>query len=269
MYLHLHFAERVRFRTDLKKNNQKDQQRIGSHSVKFQRGYKTYFGVRVQGAGGILQGRASHVRLFIPKELYAFVYGYIHVDPSLFLHEIPKSHCLVAPIVEYQYYVPNQCVTSKPFWFKIKVPHCITRKQDLQYVQVRHGDIHKGIRFTKLPSRNSFFLVDEKYITISTKQFSQFICTSCKNTCEGRGVALLFGKLTRWPGNPPLADLRLFLCSPLLHIRDYQEVRDWLCPLKDHNGGTHFCSASWFFDNVVNFCIHFDYYTLICKKLTS
>ena len=31
-------------------------------------------------------------------------------------------------------------------------------------------------------------------------------------------------------------------------------------------GGTHFCSASWFCDNVVNSCTHYDYYTLICKK---
>ena len=35
------------------------------------------------------------------------------------------------------------------------------------------------------------------------------------------------------------------------------------------SGGTHSCSASWFSDNVVNFCTHFDYYTLICKKLAS
>ena len=34
-------------------------------------------------------------------------------------------------------------------------------------------------------------------------------------------------------------------------------------------GDTHFYSASWFSDNVVNFCPHFDYYTLIGKKLAS
>ena len=226
MDLYFNSTERRPIQTDLKRNNQTDQQTIGSNSVEFQRGYKTYFGVRVQGAGGILQGTASHVRLFIPKKLYAFVCGYIHLDPKLFLHEIPKNHCLIAPIVEYHCYASNQCVTNKPLWFKIKVPHCIAQKDHLQSVQVRHGDIHKGIPFTKLPTRESFFLVDEKYIIISTTHFSQFICTSHKKTCKDRGEALLFGRLTRWPGNPSMADLRLFLLGPLLRIRDYREVPD-------------------------------------------
>ena len=194
--------------------------------MEIQKGSKTYFGVQVLGTGGILQSKASEVLLYIPKEVYGFIYGYIHTDPGPFLQYIPKTHCLVAPIVEYHY--AANCITNTQPWFKIKVPHRIRKKQDLQFIQVRHGDIHKGIAFTKLPSRSSFFLVDGKYITICTRHFSQFIYTSCKRTCEYQGVAFIFGKVSVWPGNPLKAALRLYLCSHLFSIKDYSEVRHYL-----------------------------------------
>ena len=95
--------------------------------MEFRKGYRTYFGVRVGGAGGILQGKASDVLLYISKGLQAFVYGYIHTDPGPFLQEIPEDHCLVAPIVEYHYEAKND-ISKTPLFFKIKVPHCVTRK---------------------------------------------------------------------------------------------------------------------------------------------
>ena len=168
----------------------KDQE-IGSHSVEFQKGWRTYFGVRVQGAGGILQNKASDVLLYISRGLHAFVYGYIHTDPVPFLEEIPEDHCLVAPIVEYHYEATND-VSNKQLFFKIKVPHCITQKKDLKSVQVQHGDIYSGIAFTQLPTPSSYFQVDDIYVTIYTRHFSQFICTSCNKICNGRGKAFVF-----------------------------------------------------------------------------
>ena len=181
------------------------------------------------GTGGILQGKASEVRLHIPKEANGFTCGYIHTDPGPFLQHIPQNHCLVAPIVEYHHYATN-CINNTQLWFKIKIPHSIRQKQDLQFIQVHHGHIHKGIDFTKLPSHSSLFLVDDKYITICTRQFSQFIFTSCKRICKYQGVTFIFGKVSVWPGNPLKAALRLYLCSHLFSIKDYSEVREYLRP---------------------------------------
>ena len=67
-----------------------------------------------------------------------------------------------------------------------------------------------------------------------------------------------------------------FICcleSSQQHVACCQECSGQQNFMSEHflgnNGGTHFCSASWFSNNVVNFCTHFDYYTLICKKLVS
>ena len=174
----------------LSDNYYKDQN-VGSHAVEFQKGWRTYFGIQVHGAGGVLQGKGSAVLLYISKGLWAFVYGYIHTDPSPFLQEIPEDHCLVAPIVEYHYEASND-VTNKQHFFRIKVPHCVSQKEDLKSIQVHQGDIHMGITFTKLPTTSSYFQVDEKYVTIYTRHFSQFICTSCNKICKGQGKAFMF-----------------------------------------------------------------------------
>ena len=105
------------------KTKYKKDQTIGNHSVEFQKGRRTYFGVRVGGAGGILQGKASNALLYIPKSIQAFVYGHIHTNHGPFLQEIPEDHCLVAPIVEYHYEATKH-LSNKNVIFKIKVPHC-------------------------------------------------------------------------------------------------------------------------------------------------
>ena len=205
------------------KTKYKKDQRIGNHSVEFQKGRRTYFGVRVGGAGGILQGKASNALLYIPKSLQAFVYGHIHTNHGPFLQEIPEDHCLVAPIVEYHYEATKH-LSNKNVIFKIKVPHCVTRKEDLKFIQVQHGNIHNGVAFTQLPTFNSYFKVGENYITIYTRQFSQFICTSCQDVCHGQARAFMFGKVTPRTTLDPTTSLRLYMCSPLHNIRDYKKV---------------------------------------------
>ena len=204
------------------RNYDRDQE-VGNHSAEFQKGYRNYFGVRVQGTGGLLQGSASDVLLYIPKGLQAFVYGYIHTNPWPFRQHIPEDHCLVAPIVEYHYHEGDNS-GNRRLWFKIKVPHCVTKKEDLKSIQVLHGDIHRGISFSQLSPSNGYFQVDEKYVTIYTRRFSQFICTSCNKICNGKGKAFIFGKVTARETMQSTADLRLYLCSPLHNIRDYRTV---------------------------------------------
>ena len=129
---------------------------------------------------------------------------------------------MVAPIVEYHYEAKND-ISKIPLFFKIKVPHYVTRK-DLKSIQVRHEDIHNGVPFTQLPTRNSYFLVDDKYITIYTRRFSKFICKSCNNVCKRRGKALIFGRVTPRKTIEYTAALRLYICSPLHNISDYKNM---------------------------------------------
>ena len=168
---------------------------------------------------------ASEVELHIPKELDAFFVGHVHTNPKDFLHIIPGGECLVSPIVEFQ------CIPEtsplKSTWFRIDVPHCL-QPQDIKKLKVRHGDIRKNIPFAEVPSNDCYFRVYEKYVTIFTRHFSQFVCTSCEKICHGEGKALIFGSNSPAGYLPKTASLRLYVCSPLFRIADYKMVSSLL-----------------------------------------
>ena len=67
----------------------------------FCRGYKQFYGIRVRGNRAVLQGPKSDVKLQVPPGLHGLISGHMHTDPTPFLHAIPESECLVAPIVDY------------------------------------------------------------------------------------------------------------------------------------------------------------------------
>ena len=56
-----------------------------------QKGYRTFFGIRVYGQSAILQAPNSAVKLFIPDGLHGFVFGHIHTDVKSFLNVIPED----------------------------------------------------------------------------------------------------------------------------------------------------------------------------------
>ena len=67
----------------------------------FHKGYKTFYGTRVYGSKTILKAPDSDVRLHVPPDVEAFVYGHAHTDVQHFLSHSPEDECLVAPIAEY------------------------------------------------------------------------------------------------------------------------------------------------------------------------
>ena len=198
--------------------------RTGTYSTVVRKGRKKFFGIRVKGESTVLQGPDSDIKLYIPPGMNGVISGRVHTDPTPFIHAIPKSECLIAPIVDY--HVSNFSQHSPSVTtYKIEIPHCIKKKDLNSRIIVRHGDIYSDTRFTELPSDDSFFEVAENYIIIQTTHFSQFVCTSCKRVCEGEAVSFIFGSITPVQYKPIHAALRLYTCSPLYTILDFRKVR--------------------------------------------
>ena len=198
---------------------------VTKHTATFHKGYKSFIAARVNGRGGILQGAHSDVWLNIPEGLRGVVYGCVHTDPWPFLNAIPDNECLVAPIVEY-HFTPDRCRQNKNKMFVVKIRHCVKEPSDLSGIVIRHGDIHNNLEFETAPTPACFYEVDEQFITIYTTGFSQFICTrpGCVQSCVGQAKAFVFGKILPYTSQAPVASLRLYVCSPLHDIKDYENV---------------------------------------------
>ena len=186
-------------------------------SVTFHKGYKLFSGIQMNGKKSVLQGPGSDIQLHIPEGLLGFISGHAHTDPTPFLKVIPKSECLVSPIVEY-----NCCFTCncgiEPF--EIKIPHCVRNRKQLQHIRVWRGDIHKKLPFTK----HTNYRVHDQHLTIYTSRFSQFICTVCSESCHGNAKAFIFGRITPLRYLPIYSALRIYMCSPLYDITDFKRV---------------------------------------------
>ncbi len=190
----------------------------------------------VTGTGGILKSPHSDVCLEIPNGLHGTIEGYIDLDPKSYLEHIPESECLIAPIPDYTSNArQNNNDSSGQPYYKIKLRHTVTNENDLRFIKVRHGDIHNNTPFTLIPHKHTaqpgataFWQADREYITITTKHFSQFICSCCKMLCEDNVQAFVFGALRDIPRNGIHADMKVFLCPALFRIMDYR----WVCYLK-------------------------------------
>ena len=214
----MHFLHLEYLSSDIPEMTDSD---IGTYSATINRGYKQFCGIRVRRNRAVLQGPKSDVKLHIPDGLVGFISGHMHTDPTPFIHAIPESECLVAPIVDYTTCTEKPCFTN---WFKIVIPHCIDNKEDRKHVRVRHGDIYKNIPFSEIPSDDWFFVVRGQDIIIYTKHFSQFICTSCKKVCQAEAKAFIFGSIPSLQYRPIRAAVRLYITSPLYQIQDYNKV---------------------------------------------
>ena len=167
----------------------------------------------------MLQGPSSDIQLHIPKGLYGFIFGHAHTDPTPFLDHIPETECLVSPIAEYN----CSFISNYPEeLFKIKVPHCLKDQKQFQHIRVWHGDIYKKKPFYE----KCTFTVDREFINIRTSRFSQFICTvpECQESCQGNPKAFIFGRITPLRYLPIKSALRIYMCSPLYDILDFEKV---------------------------------------------
>ena len=191
-----------------------------NYAVVFNKGYRRFAGIRLLGRTAVLQAPQSSVKLYAPEGLDGFVYGHMHTDPAPFLYAIPESECLVSPVVDYHMFI-KECIRPDKS-FKIFVPHCINNAKDLKHIKVRCGDIHRNVPFSELSSDD--FDVNITHITIHTKHFSQFICTSCNNVCRAEANALIFGSMSPMWHTPTTAALRLYIASTLYTTQDFKKV---------------------------------------------
>ena len=167
----------------------------------------------------MLQGPESEIKLHIPEGLHGFISGHAHTNPTPFLNHIPESECLVSPIAEYNCFFTSSCPKGL---FKIKVPHCVSDQKQFQHIRVRHGDIYQKTPFYE----KCTFTVDKEFITIQTSKFSQFICSipECQESCYGNPKAFIFGRVTPLRYPPIKSALRIYMCSPLYDIKDFEKV---------------------------------------------
>ncbi len=195
------------------------------------------------GKSAILQRSTSDVQVGIPGGCFGTIKGHIELEPAMFLESIPKNECLIAPIPDMTFishgsYNDDKLMEINNLPFTLKIRHNVTNVNHLKYIRVRHGDIHKGIPFQILPRKDtkedgsdvqlpdSYWEADASNITITTLHFSQFLCISCKKTCDDTLVAFVTGNIKQC-GQDDIADIKLFLCPSLYNIMDYKTV-SWI-----------------------------------------
>ena len=113
--------------------------------------------------------------------------------------------------------------------FRIRLKHTLD-KEDLKYIQVRHGDIYDGTEFELIPHKDNnpdefeiFWEADINFITITTPDFSQFLCTICKKVCDTRLVAYVTGAIKEI-GPCTIAESVVFMCPHQFTTKDYEAV---------------------------------------------
>ncbi len=216
------------------RNLQRKYQPQNDYSMVVQKNQKMYYGASSLHDQLTLTPPNSGVSLLVP-EVTATILCHIHTSPSAFLHIIPDSECLIGPIPEFHSTIHRANKLPPNTWYTIKIPHCIRKKDKLKYIRVRHGDIHKSSQFSLVPFHttdpktidaniDSYYCTDTQYVTIHTRHFSQFICTTCEKICDGKAKAFLFG--SHLPVEVPfmITNVRVYVCSPLYEIEDYRKV---------------------------------------------
>ena len=135
----------------------------------------------------------------------------------------------MSPVIEVKR--KNLTNESLPVNATINIPHCLTHTKSLQYIRVKKGNSYHSNSFTELEkadelnTNDSNYHVDKNFVRITTPKFSEFICTSCKNTCQAKIRVFLFAALQAWKRNKVTTlKVKSFLCSHLFRIADYRNV---------------------------------------------
>ena len=191
------------------------------------RNHVRYIATVALGRERILQHPESEVSLNIPEGSEGvFVMG-VHTDHTKFKNFLKEEECFVSPVVEVKR--RNLTDESLPVNVIINIPHCLTDTKSLQYIRVKKGDSFHSSTFIELENADelntSDVHVDKNFVRITTPEFSEFVCISCKNTCQAKIRVFLFAALQAWKRNKVTTlKLKSFLCSQLFRIADYRNV---------------------------------------------
>ena len=189
---------------------------------------KKYIGTVCHGKSRTLQAPGSEVSLEIPEGSKGVYVMGVHTDVLSFNNVVDDEECFVSPVVEIIHKKEDD--DTEPEYHTIRVPHCLSDTSQLQLIRVRRGRSSNSAPFQLIPpvdkNRNiDCFSVDKSYVTIYSKKFSDFVCTTCNTTCQGTIQMFLFGKLNSWQSkNVTTAQMKSFLCSPLFKISEFRDV---------------------------------------------
>ena len=113
----------------------------------------------------------------------------------------------------------------------INIPHCVRDESALKLIRVKRRDVSRGIPFQELqyaddPKANKdSYSVSRTFVRIRTRKFSEFVCTTCKITCQAAVRIFLFAALNAWRrNNNTTVKMKSFLCSSLFRITEYRNV---------------------------------------------
>ena len=151
----------------------------------------------------------------------------IHLDRTQFAEVIPNNECLVAAIPEFHSF-PERTLPDNKF-YQIKLEHCLKSAEERKLLIVRQGSVRTRDKFEEIhyfpqaTRDTAFYEVDERYITIYTHHFTEFICTVCNKVCEQKARLLIFGSLNRVNDSTKVT-VRPFMCSSLYSIDIFRQV---------------------------------------------
>ena len=201
----------------------------GSCPMTMVRNHKRYIGTVCRGKARKLQAPGSDVSLEIPEGSRGVYVMGAHTDVSRFKSFVAEEECFVSPVVEILHKTEDDAV--EPESHTVRIPHCLSDASQLELIRVRRGRSSNNAPFRHISPKDKFhisddqYFVDRNYITILSRQFSEFICTSCKNTCKGTIRLFLFGNLNTWgKKNVTTVKMKSFLCSPLFRINEFRQV---------------------------------------------
>ena len=155
-----------------------------------------------QGEGITPQAPDSDVSLTVPKGVRSTIMGHIHTNYTCFRDVIPRDECIISPMVEFHSQELSVDDDMGQYQYTIRIPHCISNREQLSAIRVRYGDIYRPASFKKIESKKSkkkkrsthaWFEVDERFVTIHTDHFSHFTCTFCNKICDASIISLLYG----------------------------------------------------------------------------
>ena len=185
-----------------------------------------------QGKPKVLQAPDSDVSLHIPEGSKGLFTMRVHTDDTRFPGVIPDDECIVSPLVEVEHKTLSEEVKGKePLLYAIKMPHSLRYTTGCETVRVRRVEKFDSkvsiYEVEESRKEGDSYKIDQKFITIYTRQFSIFVCTSCGNTCQAAVMLFLFGKLEpRQEADDTLTKIKSFICSNLYCIKDFREVSE-------------------------------------------
>ena len=188
---------------------------------------KCYIATVSHGEARVFRGLHSDVSLHLPEGSPGLFLKAVHTNLSTFRQDIPDEECMITPMVEIHHLNANSKTQSNDENFIIKLPHCIQDRDKWNLIKVRKWNKNKeGVTSCQELKENENFVVDNKFITVSTRHFCRLAGTICDNEgCRRQIRVMVMGKLEGLEGRTcSITWLKSFFCSRLLALRDFKSV---------------------------------------------